>query len=115
MGDARAGMNSLDETAEHRSGTYLNIRGDALRRKTTDDGLPLHRRGHLSNQRFDSLFRRALRLTIHVRDDRDARLLEREPAQFRLEPLLGRLHERAVERRTHRQRYRAPGAKRLRS
>ena len=39
--DARVGVDFLDETAEHRPGTHLNIRGDAVGRKTTNERIPL--------------------------------------------------------------------------
>src|SRR4029453_3921956 len=66
MGDACVGMNSLDETAEHRSRAHPNIRGGAPGRKTAHDGLPLDWRRHLSNERVDCVLRAALRLTIDV-------------------------------------------------
>src|SRR5262249_11281719 len=60
----------LYEPAQDRSGAYLNIRCDALFRKALDDGLPADGRRHLRDKRFDRALGVALRLGVHVGDDR---------------------------------------------
>src|SRR3954452_9988703 len=51
--DHGVAMDLPDQTAQHRAGANLNIRGDALGRKATHDLLPTHRRRDLGDQRLD--------------------------------------------------------------
>ena len=105
--DRRLAVDLADQAAQHRAGTHLNIRCDALRRKAPHDGLPAHRRRHLRDERLDR--RRARRASARRRRWRRsarAESCDRERAQLGRQPLLGRLHQRAVERRAHRQRNR---------
>ena len=55
----------------------------------------------------------ALRQRVDVGHDRDARICDAQRAQLRRQPLFGRLHQRAMERRADRQRHDALGAQRL--
>ena len=106
-------MDLADQAAQHRARAHLNIRCDALRRKAAHDGFPPHRRRHLRDQRFDRGRRVALRLGVDVGHDRHARVARLRARADPAPGVLRRLHQRAVERRAHRQRDDAPGAQRL--
>jgi hypothetical protein len=110
----RLAVDLSHETAQHTARAHLNIRCDALRRKAADDRLPANRRRDLRNQRLDRGRRRSLGLGIDVGDNRHSGIRGSQRAQLRREPLFGGLHQRAVERRAHRQRNDAFCAERLR-
>ena len=111
--DRGLAVNLAHQSAQHGARTHLNIRCDALRRKARDDGFPADRRRHLRTSA--SIAARASRFgsastlaTIGTRGR-----VRRQRAQLGRQAVLGRLHQRAVERRAHRQRHDAPGAERL--
>ena len=106
-------MNLANQSAQSGSRTHLNIRCDALGRKAPYHGLPPYWRRDLGDECLDDLARGTLRLGVDVRHHWDARMLNGERAQLWGEPLLGRLHERAVERRAHRKRHDPRRAERL--
>ena len=110
----RVAVNLANQPAQHGARAHLNIRCDAIRRKAPDAFLPAHGRRHLPDERFDGRRSVAFRQRVDVRDDRHARMLRRHRAQLGCETILRRLHERAVERRAHRQRHDALRAKLLR-
>ena len=107
-------MDLLDKTAQYGAWAHLNIVGDAFRRKATDDLLPPNWRRDLLDERVDRRRRVTLRLRIDVGDNRDTRVPDPERAKLGLEPLLRRLQQRAVERRTDGERNHTPGAERFR-
>ncbi len=87
-------MDFLDETAEHRSRTHLNIRGDAFRRKATNDARPTGlvptsaAPGHRLLPRRPSSGSAS---TLATTGTLGSRTVKR--AQFRLETVLGWLHQ----------------------
>src|SRR6516225_4077100 len=101
-----------DQTAQHGAGTYLNIRCDAFERKPSHDVFPPDGCRHLAHQRINRGRRVALHRGVNIRDDWHARIGDSERAQLRFEPVLRRLHERAMKRGAHLQRNHAAGAER---
>src|SRR3954468_12731662 len=85
-------MNLADQPAQHGARAHFNIRCDAFRRKAPHHGLPAHPRRDLLHQRLDRRRRVAFRLGVDVGDDRHARRLDAQRAQFGRETLLRRLH-----------------------
>src|SRR5215471_18636295 len=62
--DGGVAMNPANHAAQHRTGTYLNIRCDAVGRKTLHDVFPPHGRRHLAHERVDGRRRIALGFRI---------------------------------------------------
>ena len=98
-------MNPADQPAQHRAWTHLNIRCDAFRRKASARPPPTApatkpARTSASIALLASRFGSASTLaTIGTRG-----VCDPQRAQLRRQAIFGRFHQRAVERRAHRQR-----------
>ena len=98
----------LDQPAQHRARAHLNDTCvTPSRRKAAHDVFPAHRRRHLPDQRLDRrAARRASARRRRWRRPGTRGSCDGQRAQLRRQPILGRLHQRAVERRADRQRHR---------
>ena len=96
----RLARHLLDESAQHRAWTHLNIGGHSVGGKAPHRRLPPDRRRHLADERGDRRIGVALRLGVDVGDDRHARVA-RPSARAAPAPaaLRAGCHQRAVERR----------------
>src|SRR5436190_1606417 len=90
-------MDLANQSAQDAAWTNLNIRCGPFRRKAADDVIPAHGRRHLRDERLHRTRGGTLRFGIDIGDDGDARFGRDEGTQFWSEPVLGRLHQRAVE------------------
>ena len=79
-------MNLPAEAAQHRPWTHLNIRCGRPRTQGAAPRLPSAPAPTPAHQRLDGRRRVALRLGVHVRDDRHARVRGGQRPQFRRQP-----------------------------
>ena len=110
-GCGRAVGDALDQTAQHLARADLVKLRHALRRHKRDRFAPAHGAGHLRDQRFDDLGGIADRAwPAHWRRPARRAALHADFRQRLGHHVGGRLHQRAMERRGHRQQHRALGA-----